>query len=81
MEQKPEIVKDATNPQPDQIIAKSIIDLAAGMDKLLKGPLKRDAIVLLLQHKCGLGRNDIKKVLDAIPLLKDFVRQPENKRQ
>jgi hypothetical protein len=68
------IVKDEANPQPDQIIAQAIINLAACVDQLVnKGPLTERAIILLLKDKTNMALADIQCVLRAIPRLKDYV--------
>jgi hypothetical protein len=60
------------NPEPLELIAKSIIDIADAFNKINSGPLKRHTIVLLLQDATKLSQRDINKVLDAAPKLKEY---------
>lgn len=60
------------NPEPLELIAKSIIDLSDAFKKIETGPLKQKTIVLLLQDVTGLPRTAISKILEAAPRLKDY---------
>lgn len=61
---------DEENPEPVEILAKSIMDLSDGYNKVMSGHLKRHALVVLLKDATGLSQRDIVKVLDAISSLK-----------
>lgn len=60
------------NPEPMELIAKSIIEISDAFDKINKSSLSRRAIVLLLQDITKLGQRDINSILDAAPKLKSF---------
>lgn len=60
------------NPEPIELIAKSIIEVSDAFAKIEQSQLKRRAIVLLLQDATGLGQGQINKILDAAPKLKSF---------
>lgn len=60
------------NPEPLELIAQSIIDLAEAFKKIETSPLKRHTIVLLLKDRTGLSQRDINAVLDAAPKLADY---------
>jgi len=64
---------DEKNPEPLEILAKSIIQVSAAADKLLKSGLNKRAIIVLLQESIGssnITRHQIGAVLDHLPLLK-----------
>ena len=66
MEDKvPEINNDAP-----ELLASSIVDLSDAAKKLLEGPLKKDAIVLLLWDMTKIPRRDIRLILDSLDGLK-----------
>jgi len=66
------VKKNMDNPEPVEIIAKSIMDLSDGFAKIQAGKLNRRALLLLLKDATGLPMSDIGKVLDAIPKLKEL---------
>ncbi len=67
------IVKvNETNPEPLEVLAKSIIEISDAFKKIQAGPLQRRTIVLLLKDYTGLAGRDIEKILDAAPKLKDY---------
>lgn len=51
------------------VLASSIKELSKVGNQLKNSPLNEKAIVLLLQDMTKLSRDDIKKVLNALPLL------------
>jgi hypothetical protein len=62
----PVVKRDEQNPEPVELIAKSIIDVADAARKMMASPLKIDAIVLLLHHSIGvrnITQYQIKQVL------------------
>jgi hypothetical protein len=68
------------NPEPMEVIAKSIIDVADAFQKLRGSRLKERVIVLLIKDCCSVGINDIEKVLDAASKLKDvYIKKPVSK--
>jgi hypothetical protein len=77
---KATVKKDPVNPEPTEIIAKAIIEVASAFQKINKGPLSQRAIILLLQDSMPpdrrVSQKDIKLVLDYLPELKQFVKKP-----
>ncbi len=73
---KPVIELGDTAPK---LLAAAIVDVAAGAKKLLASGLTKDALVVLIQHKCGgsgvVSRGDILRVLEAAADLGSYVRQ------
>jgi len=67
------------NPEPLDILAKAIIDVSDGFDKINKSKLTRKAIVLLLQAAIGvshISQKNINDVLDYAPKLKSIYTKP-----
>jgi hypothetical protein len=67
------IVKDPENPESVELLAKSIIQVSAGFEKLLKSGLTMKALVVLLQAGIGpdkISRGQIELVLESLPRLK-----------
>jgi MinD superfamily P-loop ATPase len=63
------------NPEPLELIAKSIIDIAQGFERLKSSKLKQRVIVLLIRDKTGVSITDIERVLDvASDLKKHFIK-------
>lgn len=60
------------DPEPVELIAKSIIEIADGFAKINASKLNRRALLILLKDSTGLGMSEIGKVLDAVPKLKDM---------
>lgn len=60
------------NPEPLELIAKSIIELSEAFKKIDSSPLKRHTIILLLKDQTGLPQRDIIKILDAAPKLAEY---------
>lgn len=75
------VMVDEKNPEPVEILAKSIIDVSDAAKKMLSGRLKKTTIVILLQHACGnrVTRQQIEEVLDNAAKLKDLYLIPEKK--
>lgn len=75
------ITKNKINPEPTELIAESIIKLSDAFIKLKKPGLLNDrALCLLLKDMTGVSFLDIKKILNAIPQLKDnYIIKSPNK--
>lgn len=58
--------------EPIEIIASSIVKLSEAMEIINKSSLSERAILLLLQDATGLPQRDIKKILFALPRLKEM---------
>ena len=61
---------DEKNPEPVEIIAKAIIDIDAGIKKVLSSSLKKRAIMLLIKDASGVSYSNIEKVLNALDNLR-----------
>lgn len=59
-------------PETTEILADAIVRLAEAHAKLKAGGLNEKAIILLLNDMTKVGKNDIKKILDAIPRLRGY---------
>lgn len=59
------VKRNEENPEPMEIIAKSIIDIAAAFKKLENSRLQSRAILLLLKDATGISMGEIDKVLKA----------------
>lgn len=59
------------NPEPVELIAQSIIDVADAFKKIDSGKLKRKTIVILIQDITKLPQRDIEAVLNAAAQLKE----------
>lgn len=69
--QQVKVKLDEENPEPMELIAKAIIDLAAAYDKMKKSGVKDEVIVLLLHDYTKVGKPDIRRILSALPILKN----------
>jgi hypothetical protein len=73
---KPVIELGETDPN---LLAEAIVSVASGAKKLLASGLTKEALVVLIQHKCGgngvVSRGDIVRVLDAAADLGSFVKR------
>lgn len=90
MKQKPTvktitIKSDETNPQPVEIIARAVIDVAGAFKVITTGRLSRRAIVLLIKDKCSdrVRIGAIEEILNIVPRLAEFyvkdLPKPEEK--
>lgn len=70
--QKITIKVDEKNPQPVEIIAKSIIDIAKAFKQLKTSSLNERAIILLLNDMTGVSKTDIRTILIAAPKLAEY---------
>jgi hypothetical protein len=70
------IKKDEKNPEPMELIAKSIIEISAAFKKMNSCSLKPRTVFLLIKDMTGISMSDIEKVLNAAASLeKTFVKQ------
>lgn len=73
MVQNIKIKKNEDNPESVEVLAESIIKIADGFEKLLKGGLTERAYLVLLQDMIGqsnISKTQIKLVLKNLPRLK-----------
>lgn len=66
------VKSDEQNPEPLELIAQSIIEVADAFQKINNSRLKRRAVVLLLKDMTNLGVREIELILDCAPKLKDY---------
>ena len=71
------VVKPGDDPPPPEVIAQSIVDIAAGMKRLNAGRLNRNALVLLLHHASRVGMRDIERVLEGLDSLERLYLKPK----
>lgn len=68
------IKTDKENPEPLDIIAKSIIEVAAAFERINASKLKRRAVILLIKDalpsSCKVTTREIEAILDVAPQLK-----------
>ena len=69
MPAKVKVTLDPLNPEPTEIIAASIIEIAASLKKLNSTRLTRKAILVLVSHDTGIGQGTINTVLDSLAAL------------
>ena len=62
------------NPEPLELIAAAILQVADGFDKINSSKLKRRAVVLLLQDVTKMSATAINRVLDSASDLRSFVK-------
>jgi DNA-directed RNA polymerase beta' subunit len=66
------IKSDEENPEPLEVIAKSIIEVSDAFQKIHESRLKKRVIVLLIKDMTqGIGITEIETILDVVPKLKD----------
>lgn len=73
------VKRNEENPEPIEIIAQSIIDIAEGMKKINESKLNRRALIVLLKDQTGLPGRDINLVLNSLAALKDDFIKSEKK--
>jgi uncharacterized protein (UPF0254 family) len=66
---------DEKNPEPLEVLAQSIIDVANAFDKINNGRISQHAIIVLIKDSTGLSQRDIKAVLIACENLKKYIRK------
>jgi hypothetical protein len=77
MAEQVKVIKDEVKPEPDEVIAAHIIEIARAMQRLGNGRLKRDTIVLLVHDRTKIARRDINLVLDCLEMLERIYVKPE----
>jgi hypothetical protein len=73
------VVTNDQNPEPFEIIASSIIEVARGMKALNASRLKRSAIVALIHDRSKLGKTQIEIVLNNLEALERDWLKPTTK--
>lgn len=66
------VKKDEANPEPVEIIAKSILEIAEGMKKLNATRLNREALVTLIWDHSHVSKKDIRVVLNNLEALESI---------
>lgn len=69
--QKPLVKLDEINPEPVEIIAASILEIAQAMKALNSTRLKRSVIVTLIHDRSKIGKRDIELVLNNLASLEE----------
>ena len=64
------VQKDPEVPESDTVLAKAIIKLSSEVGKILASGLNRRAVVVLLHDITGVGKPDIRKILEGMEQLK-----------
>lgn len=73
---KANVIRNEVDPEPVEIIAQHIADVADAMKAINSTRLSRRAICLLVRDQTGLGICDISKVLDSLSdLEKDYLKK------
>jgi len=76
------IVKDELQPESVELLAKSIVQVADGFQRLLDSSLNQRALIVLLHDGIGqshITKAQIKLVLDNLPRLKAWYVRPDTK--
>lgn len=74
-EKKINVVQDPEKPVERNILATAIIEVSRAMKNLRCTGLTRDAIVVLVKDRTGLGKGTIETVIDCLAQLeREFVR-------
>lgn len=60
------------NPEPLELVAKSIIQIAETFEKIKSSPLRQHTVIIILKDMTGLSQRDIKAVLEAAADLKRY---------
>lgn len=69
------VQQNVENPEPVEVIARAVIDVAEAFKKISAGRLKRHTIVVLIKDQTGLSQRDINQVLDACEnLAKEYTK-------
>ena len=67
------VVQDEENPVEKKVLAQSIRDISKAFQKLLSSGLNQRAIVSLVHDSSGVGKPDIRAVLESLKTLeKEF---------
>ena len=69
------IKKDEEQPESVELLAKSVIQVAEGFQKVLNSPLRERGLIVLLHDGIGatkITKAQIKLVLEALPRLKGW---------
>ncbi len=67
------------NPEPLELIAKSIIDISNAMEKMNNSSGNEKLLILLIYDQTGIARGTIQRILRVIPDLKKIYLKPIKK--
>lgn len=74
----PHVTVDNDTEEPLEVIVSSIHKLAEGFDKITNSGLTEYTLVLLLHDATKVNKKDIRKILEAAPLLAErYTRSPD----
>lgn len=62
-------IEQGDTPPAPEVLAQALVDLAAAWKQFQGSRLRRATLVLLLHDASGVGKTDIRKVLDALDRL------------
>lgn len=71
------IIKDEKSPEPDEIIAKAVLDISRAMTALKEGPLRWGTVVLLVSAHTKISKRDVQSVLDSTASLATYYLKPK----
>lgn len=69
--------KPAQEPPTPELIAQAVVDVSAGMKKLLATRLKTETIVTLVHAHCGLPKTTIRSVMVSLDQLEATYLKPK----
>lgn len=79
MSQKVKIIRNEIDPEPVEVIAQSIADVADAMKAIHRTRLSLRAVALLVKDQTNLGMGDIFKVLNSLQSLEKQYLKPTSK--
>lgn len=65
---------------PTEVLATAIVEISAAMKKIDAGRLKREALVLLIHANSGVGKPDVRLVLNNLEALEAIWLKPAAKK-
>lgn len=71
-------VKQSEEPIAAEVMAQAIVDIGEGMKRISRSPLRRDALVTLLNHTTKVGRKEIEYVLNSLEDLEGLYLKPKS---
>ena len=75
------VTLDPVNPETPEIIAASIIEIAASMKKLNDSRLTRKAILVLVCADTGIGKGIVNTVLESLAGLEHTYVRPDKRKK
>jgi len=66
------VKKNAEKPESTEILAEAIIRIGQGFEKLKQSGVNERAILVLVADHSGVGKTEIRKVLDSLRQLRGY---------